>query len=72
MTVQELISLLNEVEPTLEVVVPGYEDGFDDVIALLLLDIDFNVNSEEYYGRHALSARGAGKKGVFLRSNRRS
>ena len=52
MRVKELIEELESLDPELEVVVRGYEDGVDSVSSLELCKIKLNVFSEWYYGDH--------------------
>ena len=52
MTVAELIAALGEMPPDLRVCVRGYEDGIDDVSAVVIARAALNVNSEWYYGSH--------------------
>lgn len=53
MTVQELINQLQNLDPTLEVYVNGYEGGYDDVDKIEHIEVcrDFYYD-EWYYGNH--------------------
>jgi len=53
MKIKELIDFLKKQDQELNVVVNGYEDGFDDITALEIIKIKKNVNTEWYYGSHA-------------------
>jgi len=52
MKLKDLLVLLSQLPPDVEVVVKGYEGGLDDVIDVKLVKIKRNVNSDWYYGRH--------------------
>ena len=52
MTVQELIDLLKTKDPSLRVVLNGYEGGFSHIEALKKLSLKLNVNEEDFYGPH--------------------
>jgi len=55
MTVQELINQLQQLNPSLEVYVNGYEGGYDDIKKAELVRVckDFYVADENwYYGDH--------------------
>ena len=52
MTIAELIEALSQYDPSLPVVVQGYEGGYNDISILETLDIQFNVNKKDYYGAH--------------------
>ncbi|BFM39095.1 hypothetical protein [Synechocystis sp. LKSZ1] len=52
MTIAALIEVLSQYDPSLPVVVQGYEGGYNDVSILETLDIQFDVNTEDYYGAH--------------------
>lgn len=52
MTVQELIQMLATLDPTLPVVVAGYERGFNDITQIKPVEVVLNVNEEWYYGSH--------------------
>ena len=71
MTIEELINRLSKLDKSLPVVVCGYEGGFDDVIDLNVVNLDMNINHEEYMGRHEESQERTGIDAVFLRPNRR-
>ena len=53
MKIKELIELLKKQDQELNVVVNGYEDGFDYVTTFEIIKIKNNVNTEWYYGSHA-------------------
>jgi hypothetical protein len=71
MTVKDLITLLGEFDPNLNIVVRGYEDGFDDVTGASIVTLRLAANPEEYYGRHSKSEDTTGKAALLLKSNRR-
>jgi hypothetical protein len=52
MTITELITELQKHDPTSQVVVNGYEGGFDDITNVTTLPLKLNVNHEWYYGAH--------------------
>lgn len=52
MTVQELIKKLETLDPTLEVVLSGYEGGCSYLEHLTETTIALNVNKEWWYGPH--------------------
>lgn len=54
MTVEELIRLLEDCPPDLRVVVQGYENGFDDVLAerVKTVRIQLDRGTESWEGRH--------------------
>ena len=53
MKIKELIEILSKQDPNLNVVINGYEDGFDDISTLEVIKIKRNANTEWYYGSHA-------------------
>jgi hypothetical protein len=58
MKVKELIELLSQMDPELMVVVAGYEGGVDEMDKFEMCDIELNVNTEWYYGKHEILAEG--------------
>lgn len=52
MKVKELIEVLSQLDPELMVVVHGYEGGVNEVDKCELRDIELNVNTAWYYGKH--------------------
>ena len=52
MKVKELIELLSQMNPELMVVIGGYEGGVDEIDKFEMCDIELNVNTEWYYGKH--------------------
>lgn len=52
MKVRELIERLQALPAEIDVVVAGYESGYNDVTALEVIAIQRDVNSEWYFGRH--------------------
>jgi hypothetical protein len=58
MKVKELIELLSQMNPELLVVIRGYEGGVDEMDKFEMCDIELNVNTEEYYGKHEILAEG--------------
>ena len=51
-TVGELITLLEEFDHDLPVVVKGYEGGFDYPLDPFEIEVVTDVNTESYYGAH--------------------
>ena len=58
MKVKELIELLSQLDPELMVVVAGYEGGVDEMDKYELCDVELNVNTEWYYGKHEILEKG--------------
>ena len=58
MKVKELIELLSQMNPELLVVVAGYEGGVDEIDKFEMCDIELNVNTQLYYGKHEILAEG--------------
>ncbi len=58
MKVKELIEALSQLDPELMVVVAGYEGGVDEIDKFEMCDIELNVNTEWYYGKHEILAEG--------------
>ncbi len=54
MKVKELIETLSQLDPELMVVIRGYEGGVDEVDKYELCDVELNVNTEWYYGKHEI------------------
>jgi hypothetical protein len=52
MTVQELIDKLQQMDPTAEVYVTGYEGGYDDIHDLEPVRVCKGFYEEWYYGDH--------------------
>lgn len=53
MNISELILQLQQLDPTLEVYVNGYEGGYDDVKKIEHIEVCRNFYSDEwYYGNH--------------------
>jgi hypothetical protein len=52
MKVKELIETLSQLDPELMVVIAGYEGGVDEVDKYELCDVELNINTEWYYGKH--------------------
>jgi hypothetical protein len=54
MTIQELCDRLSKFPPDTQVVVRGYEGGFNDVLNVEVVEMQLNVNAEHwYYGAHS-------------------
>lgn len=51
-TVGELITLLQEFDADLPIIVDGYEGGFDYPLDPQEIEIVTDVNTESYYGAH--------------------
>jgi len=58
MRVKELIETLSQLDPELMVVVAGYEGGVDEMDKYELCDVELNVNTEWYYGKHEILEKG--------------
>ncbi len=58
MKVKELIEKLSQLDPELMVVVAGYEGGVNEVDKSELCDIELNVNTAWYYGKHEVLVKG--------------
>ena len=58
MKVKELIELLSQLDPELMVVRSGYEGGVDEIKKIKIYDIELNVNTEWYYGKHEVLQKG--------------
>ncbi len=58
MKVKELIETLSQLDPELMVVIRGYEGGVDEVDKYELCDVELNVNTEWYYGKHETLKKG--------------
>lgn len=52
MTVGELISELQNFNPSHPVVVDGYEGGYSDTTHIKSIELVANVNEPDYYGPH--------------------
>jgi hypothetical protein len=55
MTVQELQRLLSTLPPTMPVMIPGYEGGYDDIKNHEVVGMNLDRNVDWWYGRHELS-----------------
>jgi len=58
MKVKELIELLSQMDPELMVVRSGYEGGVNEIKKIKIYDIELNVNTEWYYGKHEVLLEG--------------
>ena len=58
MKVKKLIELLSQMDSELMVVVAGYEGGVDEMDKYELCDVELNVNTEWYYGKHEILEKG--------------
>jgi len=58
MKVKELIETLSQLDSELMVVVAGYEGGVDEMDKYELCDVELNVNTEWYYGKHEILENG--------------
>jgi hypothetical protein len=58
MKVKELIETLSQLDPELMVVIIGYEGGVDEMDKYELCDVELNVNTEWYYGKHEILEKG--------------
>ena len=64
MTVKDLISKLEKINPNRRVVVRGYEEGYCDIHDISIVPLKLDVNEEWYYGPH--SKEEDGEECVFL------
>lgn len=55
MTASELIRLLEEFPPETKIVVRGYEDGYNDILKLRQVKINYNPDAAWYYGIYSNS-----------------
>lgn len=53
MTVQEVINKLKEFDSDMRVVIPGHEDGYDDVEQISNVGLQYRNEDRWYYGDHA-------------------
>lgn len=53
MNVRELIKTLKNYPPDMEVILSGYEGGYDNVTNVTQRDIKLDVGRAWYYGKHA-------------------
>jgi hypothetical protein len=58
MKVKELIETLSQLDPELMVAIIGYEGGVDEVSRYELCDVELNVNTDWYYGKHEILEKG--------------
>ena len=58
MKVKELIEALSQLDPELMVVRSGYEGGVNEIKKIKIYDIELNVNTEWYYGKHEVLQKG--------------
>ena len=58
MKVKQLIEVLSQLDSELMVVVTGYEGGVNEVDKYELCDIELNVNTAWYYGKHEMLVNG--------------
>ena len=52
MTVQELITQLQQLDPSLMVTRPGYEGGIEEIHYFRQINLDLKVHRAWYYGPH--------------------
>ncbi|MEN8157695.1 MAG: hypothetical protein ABFS10_12155 [Bacteroidota bacterium] len=52
MTVDELINKLRDFPPDHRVIIPGYEDGYNDITIIKKTEIIPDYFTEWYYGQH--------------------
>ena len=72
MKVKDLLALLTEMPPDVDVIVKGYEGGADDVINVKLVQIKKNVHAQWYYGRHEIDEAGGVQAVVIQREERQA
>jgi hypothetical protein len=70
MKVQELIEILQNMDPQLTVFVKGYEGGHSDIQVSPIQKFKLNANKEWYYGPHEKNEQGKTKGIVFLEQDR--
>jgi hypothetical protein len=70
MKVKDLLALLSEMPPDLDVIVKGYEGGADDVVNVKLVQIKKDVHVQWYYGRHVIDEDGD-VQAVFIQREER-
>lgn len=69
-TVAELVVLLASFDPTLRVVVDGYEGGMDDVLQVNAVKIRADANQDadqDYYGRHLVDDTNPTEAAVWIK-----
>ena len=69
MTIKELIKIFEKLPEDTLVLVDGYEDGLSDIALPHFVNVDLNVNFEDYYGPHSIAENGKIKAVVLHRSN---
>ena len=52
MNVKELIKELGKENPETDIIIDGYEGGFDDMNSICKIKIINNVNTPHWYGKH--------------------
>ncbi len=52
MTVDELIQKLSDYPSNFRVIIPGYEDGYNDIIIIKEIEIVPDYHKNWYYGQH--------------------
>jgi hypothetical protein len=50
MTVRDLITYLSALDPNMEVIVDGYEDGYDKIAGKKVIDVIESTNAKWYNG----------------------
>jgi hypothetical protein len=65
MKIKELLEKLQQFDPELEVLVEGYEGGWDAPVISDVKEFEPNVNTEWYYGRHE-QRKGGSMKAIVL------
>jgi len=71
MTAQQLIEILQQIDPEMRIFVDGYEGGYNDAAVSEIRNIALDVHIDWYYGTHedAASELSKGKtivKGIVL------
>ena len=72
MTVAELMGLLAGLDPSLRVVIDGYEGGLDDVLQLDLAKIRSDANldpDQDYYGRHLVDTESPTETAMWIKGH---
>lgn len=66
MTVKELIDVLSNEDPYMEVVVSGYEDGYDSIGTVRKRYVIEDPNPRSYYGKYMECKNSNGKTVLLL------
>lgn len=72
MTVLELILQLQTMPPDALVVSEGYEDGYDTIKEVSIIEVEENPNKKWYLGKYIDSRKPGGLQIVFLNAQSKS